>query len=141
MSAAISKHGLIKFEIKESAYNAVMFGEFIDSLKVQLESMNIDTGKFILDNASIHRSKLVSDKLLGTEFELVFLPAYSPQLNPIEETFSKWKNIIKVENCNTIDELKGCISVASGRITKDDCIKYFSHVRKYILKGIRRGDF
>ena len=70
-----------------------------------------------------------------------FLPAYSPQLNPIEEAFSKWKHIIKGRNSRTINELLDNINSASLEISSNDCKAFFSHVRCFALQGVKREPF
>ena len=52
---------------------------------------------------------------------LVFLPAYSPFLNPVENLLSKWKGIVKQANCSTEEKLKNEIRNVAARITADDC--------------------
>jgi len=94
-----------------------------------------------MDNASIHKRESCKKLLSEHNFDLMFLPAYSPQLNPIEEVFSKWKHIIKTANCETLESLKSQIQVASEAITRTDCNNFFSHVREFVLKGIRREEF
>ena len=103
--------------------------------------MNVTNGTLIMDNASIHKTNEVKLRLQCIGFKLIFLPPYSPQLNPIEEVFSKWKHLVKKRNCNTIEDLKKFITVASFDITRTDCANYFSHVREFILRGIRREIF
>ena len=44
-----------------------------------------------MDNATIHHLQRVQDMILGVGVLIRFLPAYSPDLNPIEEVFSKVK--------------------------------------------------
>ena len=94
-----------------------------------------------MDNASIHKGERVRYFVEQQGFELIFLPPYSPQLNPIEEIFSKWKHLIKSHNCETIQGLLDTISSTSSAITSIDCSSFFSHVREFILKGIRNEEF
>jgi len=141
VSAAIMKNKLITFKIQDRPYKGETFLEFIQNLCGKLNSLEILTGKIIMDNASIHKGDRVRHFLEQKGFELVFLPPYSPQLNPIEETFGKWKHLIKVQNCDTIEDLMIKISSTSSSITRNDCNAFFSHVREFVLKGIRREDF
>ena len=43
---------------------------------------------FVMDNASIHKNRKVTNLILENEFNIMFLPAYSPFLNPIENIYS-----------------------------------------------------
>jgi transposase len=94
-----------------------------------------------MDNASIHKNEEQRNFLESNGFELKFLPGYSPQLNPIEEVFSKWKHYIAQGNPNTNEDLNLLINSSSNLISSQDCEGFFRHVRSFVLKGIRREDF
>jgi transposase len=47
----------------------------------------------VMDNLSVHKSKSVREHIEARGCELWFLPAYSPDFNPIEEAFSKTKGV------------------------------------------------
>ena len=71
----------------------------------------------------------------------MFLPPYSPQLNPIEELFSKEKNSIKRSNPNSIEELNNSINGGCASITFDDCMGFFRNTRSYAVKALTREAF
>jgi transposase len=63
-----------------------------------IPQLNFDEGRqprIILDNASIHRSQELKDLCRRHGVELSYLPPYSPDMNPIEKTFSMLKSWIK----------------------------------------------
>ena len=68
----------------------------------------------IMDNASFHRKKILREIISGTGHELIFLPAYSPDLNPIENFWSwlkrKLRKILK-EYDSFDDALSACFEV------------------------------
>ena len=70
-------------------------------MKDPLFARNTTMGR---DNCSIHKGNALQMSISNTEHELIFLPPYSPQLNPIEEMFSKWKCLIKKCNSNTLKD-------------------------------------
>lgn len=139
--AALCKTNLVAFEVNEIAYNSESFKGFINCLIGNLRRQGMCSGIIIMDNASIHKSIDLRNLVNENGFELVFLPAYSPQLNPIEEVFSKWKYIIKTMNVKNNEELNNAIQQSASLITRDDCESFYSHVRSFILKGIRREEF
>jgi len=141
VSAAIMKNKVITFKIQDRPYTGESFFEFINNLCATLINTQITSAKIIMDNASIHKGERVRELLEQKGFQLVFLPAYSPQLNPIEEVFGKWKHLIKIENCSTIEDLMSKILSTASCITRSDCNAFFSHVREFILKGIRKENF
>ena len=80
----------------------------------------------IMDNASIHHVDSVVALIRNMGARLIFLPPYSPDLNPLEPVFGKVKSILKendavLQGCSTP---KALISMAFGMITMEDCINY-----------------
>ncbi len=59
----------------------------------------------VMDNLSVHKSRYVRELIERRGCELWFLPAYSPDLNPIEEAFSKAKGILKKAKARTLPAL------------------------------------
>ena len=60
----------------------------------------------ILDNYRVHKTKLVQKIAEILNINLIFLPPYSPDLNPIEDVWRKIKGIISINNYNNAEELK-----------------------------------
>lgn len=58
----------------------------------------------IMDNCSIHHSKLVKSRLQELSIEVLYTPPYSPELNPIEEAWSAIKGRLRREKARTIPE-------------------------------------
>ena len=55
-----------------------------------------------------------------------YLPPYSPDLNPIEMAFSKFKALLKKAAARTIDDLRTAIAQALPQLTPNDCANYFT---------------
>ena len=96
------------------------FSNFICIAIFKFDSMNVTGGKFIF----LHTQK-IKLKLRESDFHLFYLYPYGLQLNYIEDSFSNWKNIIKVANCSTIEELKKPISFTSLAFSKIKSGNYF----------------
>jgi transposase len=62
----------------------------------------------------------------------VFLPPYSPELNPIEEAFSKIKHHIRKCKPRTAEALVDAIRSAIATVTEDDVIGYVNHAAEYL---------
>lgn len=139
--AALMKNGLKYFKISDSAYNAATFVEFLRELIANLNNEGINTGRVIMDNASIPKSEAQRVLLAENGFSIDFLPPYTPQLNPIEEVYSKWKHYIALRNPSTVTDLYQYINDTSQLITTEDCQAFFNHMRTFIAKGIRREEF
>ena len=137
--AAMNKKGIICLKIAYTSFTQKSFDAFVEEM-LQVCAVRNDA-KIIMDNCSIHKDKVLQMIIANTGRELIFLPPYSPQLNPIEELFSKWKCLIKNSNCNTTEELYTAIKSTVYSITENDCVGYFKHVRQFAVTGIRKEEF
>ncbi len=81
----------------------------------------------VLDGLGAHRTKRVRDLIEERGAELVFLPPYSPDLNPIEEAFSKIKQLVRKAGARTRDALDEAIGEALSAVTPQDAAGYFAH--------------
>ncbi len=81
----------------------------------------------VMDNLSVHKSKRVRDLIEQRGCELWFLPGYSPDLNPIEEAFSKAKGILKKAKARTLDSLFEATARALRAVGKPDARGFFGH--------------
>ncbi|PLS87120.1 MAG: IS630 family transposase, partial [Actinobacteria bacterium] len=74
-----------------------------------------------------YRTARVRELIEGRGAELVFLPSYSPDLNPIKEAFSKVKNIVRKAGACTREALDEAIGEALSAVTLEDVAGWFSH--------------
>ena len=81
----------------------------------------------VLDGLGAHRTERVRNLIEARGCDLVFLPSYSPDLNPIEEAFSKIKNIVRKAGARTREALDEAISKALAAVTLEDVAGWFSH--------------
>lgn len=79
----------------------------------------------ILDNLSSHRSAKASEALKQVGCWFLFLPAYSPDLNPIEMAFSKLKAHLRRIGARTIDALNDAIADTLRLYSPEECLNYF----------------
>jgi len=91
----------------------------------------IDGETLIMDNHPVHRAKEVQEFLNKNKVKFLFIPTYSPELNPIEEAFSKVKQYIKKQKARTVNILLNVIEDALKIITQNDVIGYFNHAAQY----------
>ena len=80
----------------------------------------------VMDNLPTHRIAAVSRLLEKKGHGLLFLPPYSPDLNPIEEMWSKVKSFLRDAKARTWDQLLEAMAGALRTIAKKDCVGYFS---------------
>jgi len=83
----------------------------------------------IMDNASIHHVERVEDIITGVGARLIFLPPYSPDLNPIEEVFAKVKTFIKEHDTafQCTSHAHQLLKLAFTTVTPSDCYNYVQH--------------
>jgi transposase len=81
----------------------------------------------VLDNLRQHQSQRTKDLIAARGAELWFLPAYSPDLNPIEEAFSKVKTRLRTAAARTHEALVEAIWIALAAITPADALGYVTH--------------
>ena len=81
----------------------------------------------MVDNLSAHRRPKVSELIEKSRCELLYLPPYSPDLNPIEEAFSKTKAILRKVEARTREALVGVMGAAISSVTALDARDFFEH--------------
>jgi len=81
----------------------------------------------VMDNLSVHKGKHVRESIEERGCELWFLPAYSPDLNPIEEAFSKAKGILRKAKARTLQALFEATGMALGAVDAGDARGFFGH--------------
>ena len=84
-----------------------------------------------MDNHPVHHAKIVQKYTKQNHINVLFLPPYSPELNPIEEAFSKIKTYIKKQKARTLDKLLIVINDAFNIITNKDAHGYFNHAAQF----------
>jgi transposase len=81
----------------------------------------------VMDNLGAHRPKRIRELIEARGAELVFLPTYSPDLSPIEETFSKIKNALRKLGARTHETLLEAMAEALSAVTPSDAAGWFAH--------------
>ena len=79
----------------------------------------------VMDNLPAHKPEAVRAAIEAAGATLRYLPPYSPDLNPIEMAFSKFKALWKKAAARTIQDLWKAIAEALPRLTPQDCHNYF----------------
>ena len=83
----------------------------------------------IMDNAAIHHVRPVVHLIQSTGAKLVFLPPYSPDLNPLEPVFGKVKQILKENDSifQVCSSPRALLTMVFGMITTEDCNSFSRH--------------
>ena len=80
----------------------------------------------ILDNLSSHKVEGVQQAVALVGARVLYLPPYSPDLNPIEKLFSKLKTLLRKAALRATEELWMEIGVLINTITESECANYFA---------------
>jgi len=81
----------------------------------------------ILDNLGSHKGKAVRRTIRNVGARLVFLPKYSPDLNPIEQVFSKLKHLLRKAQARSYDAILAAIAEVLGTFTPKECVNYLKN--------------
>jgi transposase len=81
----------------------------------------------ILDNLGSHKVAGVREAIEGVGGRLLYLPPYSPDLNPIENMWSKVKQLLRSAAARTFEALQRAVWAALDAVTPDDCRGFFAH--------------
>jgi transposase len=81
----------------------------------------------VLDGLGAHRPKKIRELVEARGADLVFLPSYSPDLNPIEEAFSKVKALVRKEGARLSEALVEALGRALASVTAEDAAGWFAH--------------
>ncbi len=81
----------------------------------------------VMDNLGAHRPKRVRELIEERGCELIYLPSYSPDFNPIEEAFAKMKNLLRKASARTKEALVDAIAAALKAVSAADARGFFEH--------------
>lgn len=108
----------------EGSTNQEVFEAYVEyALAPTLEAGQV----VVMDNLSAHKPARVRESIEERGCELVYLPAYSPDFNPIEEAFSKIKDMLRQAGARTKDALVEVLGEALSAISAQDARGYFEH--------------
>jgi len=81
----------------------------------------------VMDNLGSHKSRAVRAAIRAAKAKLFFLPAYSPDLNPIEQAFAKMKTLLRKADARTIEQTWRTIGALLDCFTPTECANYFTN--------------
>ena len=81
----------------------------------------------IMDNLGSHKGKAVRRAIRNAKARLLFLPPYSPDLNPIEQAFAKLKTLLRKAAERTVEATWRRIGRLLDTFTPDECANYFTN--------------
>ena len=121
--AALRCDGLAAPWVIDAPMNRLIFETYVET---QLAPILKPGDVVILDNLSSHKSERAERLIRERGAWMLFLPPYSPDLNPIEMAFSKLKARLRAAAARTIDELWKAIGIICAIFTPEECSNYFN---------------
>lgn len=107
----------------EGATDTEVFRTYVEKVLVPtLRSGDI----VVMDNLTPHQNPQTLELIRQAGAEALFLPAYSPDLNPIEKMWSKVKNRLRSLAARTAKELQEAIATALAEVTAQDAAAWFA---------------
>ena len=104
---ALSLDGILHVEVFDHAINGTNFLSFIEGLVKHMQPWPLPNSVLIMDNAAIHRVDGIWEMIEARGSRLIYLPVYSPDLNPIEEAFSSIKAWLRANRDYVLGEIEG----------------------------------
>jgi transposase len=121
---AMSLRGMEAVMTVESATDGDIFLTYLE--QVLCPKLNPNS-VVILDNLSAHKVSGVRELIEATGASLLYLPPYSPDLNPIEKAWSKLKQLLRTAKARTAEALEQAMTEALKAITAENAIAWFRH--------------
>jgi transposase len=81
----------------------------------------------VMDNLTAHKGDKVKELIEEQGCELIYLPPYSPDFNPIEEAFSKIKGLVRKSEARSREALVDAIGKGISMVTAEDARGFFAH--------------
>ena len=107
---------------------ATTYNRVFETYVERLLSPALRPGKVVvMDNLGAQRPRRVRELIEARGCELIYLPSYSPDLNPIEEALSKIKHILRKTCARTKEHLIEAMGRALGAVSVQDVRGFFAH--------------
>jgi transposase len=122
--AGLRRDGVIAPCVLDGAMTGEMFRAYVE----QLLAPALTPGDVVvMDNLPVHKVAGVETAIRAAGASLLYLPSYSPDLNPIEQFFAKLKALLRKAAARTKDALWTTIGALLEQFTPDECANYFKN--------------
>jgi transposase len=134
--ANVEKYGVVLYQLTGGGVDAGVFHDFLSHEKISSENRNY----LIMDNVRIHHAthacrklglSTIKELLESKNIEPVYLPPYTPELNPTELCFNFIKGQMGKYQPQTFEELEIAVEKVLTLLHEKDMTKYFQHCSEY----------
>jgi transposase len=121
--AGLRISGMVAPMVLDGPINAELFQAYVEQVLIP----DLRPGDIVvMDNLGSHKGAGVRAAIEAAGAELLYLPPYSPDFNPIEKAFSKLKAMLRKAAARTVGALWAAIGEIIGTITAAECANYFA---------------
>ena len=121
---AMSSKGMLASMTVESATDGEVFLAYLDHVLCPC----LRPGQVVvMDNLAAHKVQGVRERIEAVGAELLYLPPYSPDFNPIEQCWAKVKQSLRSAKARTLEVLEAAITQALASITPQNASAWFAH--------------
>jgi transposase len=122
--SSITREGLGPCLTVEGATTREVFEAYLERVLASI----LERGRvMVMDDLPAHKPARVRELIEERGCELIYLPAYSPDLNPIEEAFSEIKGLLRRAGARTKEALLEVLGEALSAVSSQDASGYFEH--------------
>ena len=122
--AGLRTTGLTAPMVLDGAMNGAAFKAYVEQM---LAPSLVPGDIVIMDNLSSHKVADVREAINAVGAFLLYLPSYSPDLNPIELAFSKLKALLRKAAARSVDDLWQVIAQSLDEFTPGECQNFITH--------------
>lgn len=120
----LREDGMIAPYVLDGAVNAALFVAYVEQhLATALRAGDV----VVMDNLPVHKAPGVRAAIEAVGATLLYLPPYSPDLNPIEMVFAKLKSQLRAAAIRTVDALWNALGTIALALTPTECANYIRH--------------
>jgi transposase len=121
---ALRCDGLTASGVIDGAINGAIFLAWVEQVLVP----TLRRGDVvIMDNLGAHKVAGVREAIKAVAASLLFIPPYSPDLNPIEQAFAKLKALLRARASRTVDALWKALGNLVNCFTPEECVNFLRH--------------
>ncbi len=124
---ALGPEGILAAMSIPAATDGAVFHAYLEQVLLPELRRSKPDAVLVMDNLAAHKAQAVRTLLDASGFTYLYLPRYSPDLNPIEPAWGKVKGILRKAAARTVEGLHAALGPALAAISKDDARSFFRH--------------
>ncbi len=122
--AGLSLAGITTPYVIDGALSGTVFRHYVE----QVLAPALKPGDIVvMDNVATHKVVGVREAIEARGATLLYLPPYSPDLNPVEQVFAKLKALLRSEAARTVEALWAAVGRLIARFPAAECVRYLAH--------------